>query len=174
MTKKKKKKKTSDKKPQQVKSTLSRRPGKIVLYREGFPGGSDSKGSACNTGDTGFDPWVRKIPWRRKWQLTPVFLPGESHGQRSLSSYSHRVARSQTWLSKQREGGMKDPKVKNWSQIFLSYKITERAKLPRLVVPIGMAKLMTLILLKVKTYYMGYYLSFEKKLFLRNPSNSMR
>ena len=36
----------------------------------------------------GFDPWVWKIPWRRKWQLTPVFLPGESHGQRSLASYS--------------------------------------------------------------------------------------
>ena len=32
----------------------------------------------------GFDPWVRKIPWRRKWQPTPVFLPGKSHGQRSL------------------------------------------------------------------------------------------
>ena len=32
----------------------------------------------------GFDPWVGKIPWRRAWQLTPVFLPGESHGQRSL------------------------------------------------------------------------------------------
>ena len=32
----------------------------------------------------GFDPWVRKIPWRRKWQSTLVFLPGESHGQRSL------------------------------------------------------------------------------------------
>ena len=31
----------------------------------------------------GFDPWVRKIPWRRKWQSTPVFLPGESHGWRS-------------------------------------------------------------------------------------------
>ena len=31
-----------------------------------------------------FDPWVVKIPWRREWQLTPVFLPGESHGQRSL------------------------------------------------------------------------------------------
>ena len=31
-----------------------------------------------------FDPWVRKIPWRRKWQPTPVFLPGESHGHRSL------------------------------------------------------------------------------------------
>ena len=32
----------------------------------------------------GFDPWVGKIPWRRKWQSTPVFLPGKSHGQRSL------------------------------------------------------------------------------------------
>jgi len=32
----------------------------------------------------GLDPWVRKIPWRRAWQPTPVFLPGECHGQRSL------------------------------------------------------------------------------------------
>ena len=36
----------------------------------------------------GFNPWVGKIPWRRKWQPTPVFLPGESHGQRSLAGYS--------------------------------------------------------------------------------------
>ena len=36
------------------------------------------------------DPWVGKIPWRRKWQLTPVFLPGESQGQRSLVDYSSR------------------------------------------------------------------------------------
>jgi len=36
----------------------------------------------------GFDPWVRKIPWRRVWQPTPIFLPGESHGQRSLRGYS--------------------------------------------------------------------------------------
>ena len=36
----------------------------------------------------GFDPWVRKILWRSAWQPTPVFLPGESHGQRSLVSYS--------------------------------------------------------------------------------------
>ena len=36
----------------------------------------------------GFDPWVRKISWKRKWQPTPVFLPGESHGQRSLTGYS--------------------------------------------------------------------------------------
>ena len=36
----------------------------------------------------GFDPWVRKIPWTRKRQPTPVFLPGKSHGQRSLVGYS--------------------------------------------------------------------------------------
>ena len=35
----------------------------------------------------GFDPWVKKIPRRRKWQLTPVFLPGKSQGQRSLAGY---------------------------------------------------------------------------------------
>ena len=34
-----------------------------------------------------FDPWVRRIPWRRAWQPTPVFLPGKSHGQRSLAGY---------------------------------------------------------------------------------------
>ena len=35
-----------------------------------------------------FDPWVRNIPWRRKWKTTPVFSPGKSHGQRSLAGYS--------------------------------------------------------------------------------------
>ena len=35
----------------------------------------------------GWDPWIGKIPWRKKWQLTPVFLPGESHGQRSQTDY---------------------------------------------------------------------------------------
>ena len=43
-----------------------------------------------------FNPWVRQIPWRRKWQPTPVFLPGKSHGQRSLAGHSPGVAKSQT------------------------------------------------------------------------------
>ena len=50
----------------------------------------------------GFCPWVRKIPWRRKWQRTPVFLPGESHGQRSLAGSSLEFAKSWEllkWLS---------------------------------------------------------------------------
>ena len=36
----------------------------------------------------GFNPWVGKIPWRREWQSTPIFIPGEFHGQRSLEGYS--------------------------------------------------------------------------------------
>ena len=40
------------------------------------------------SGRPGFDPWVRKTPWRRQWQPTPVFLPGKSHGPRSLAGYS--------------------------------------------------------------------------------------
>ena len=39
-------------------------------------------------GRLGFNPWVRNIPWRKKWQPTPVFSPGESHGQRNLAGYS--------------------------------------------------------------------------------------
>ena len=46
------------------------------------------KEPACQCRTRRFDPWVRKIPWRRKWQSTPVFLPGKSHGQRSLVGYS--------------------------------------------------------------------------------------
>ena len=46
------------------------------------------KESACQCRRCEFDPWVRKIPWRRRWQPIPVFLLGESHGQRSLVCYS--------------------------------------------------------------------------------------
>ena len=53
----------------------------------GSPGGTSGKEPACQCRTCkrhGFDPWVRKIPWRRAWQPTPVFLPKESHGLRSL------------------------------------------------------------------------------------------
>ena len=54
------------------------------------------KNPPANAGDVrhGFDPWVRKIPWRRKWNPTPVFLLEESHGKRSLvdcySTWGHK------------------------------------------------------------------------------------
>ena len=47
----------------------------------------------------GFDSWVGKIPWRRKWQSTPALLSGKSHGRRNLIGYSPWVAKSRTWLS---------------------------------------------------------------------------
>ena len=54
----------------------------------GFPGGSVAKNTPANSGDQGLGRWVGKIPWRKKWQPTPVFLPGKSHGERSLVGYS--------------------------------------------------------------------------------------
>ena len=50
--------------------------------------GGSGKESACQCRRHKFNSWVRKIPWRRKWQPTPVFFPGKSHGQRSLAGYS--------------------------------------------------------------------------------------
>ena len=60
----------------------------------GFPCSSVGKESAAMQ-ETGFDFWVRKIPWRRKWQPIPLSLSGESRGERSLASYStvHGVTR---------------------------------------------------------------------------------
>ena len=54
----------------------------------GFPGGSDSRESACNAGEPGSIPGWGKIPWRRKRAHTSVFLPGEFHGQRTLAGCS--------------------------------------------------------------------------------------
>ena len=57
----------------------------------GLPGVASGKEPACQCmlDRRRFDLcWVEKIPWRRKWQPTPVFLPGESHGQRSRAGYS--------------------------------------------------------------------------------------
>ena len=48
-------------------------------------------------------PWFKKIPWRRKWQPTPVFLPGESHGQRSLAGYSPKGRKKLPKLEKEKK-----------------------------------------------------------------------
>ena len=55
------------------------------------PGGAGGNASSCQCRrrkGPRFDPWVGKIPWRRKWQPIPVFLPGESHGERNLDCYT--------------------------------------------------------------------------------------
>ena len=65
------------------------------------PHGSVGKESTCQCrrcNKCRFDPWVGKIPWKRNWQLIPVFFPGEFHEQRSLAGYSPQSRRVQTWL----------------------------------------------------------------------------
>jgi len=62
--------------------------------REGFPSGSHGKESAC-TAETQVRSLGQEDPWRREWLPTPVFLPGEFHGQRSLATV-HGVTKSQT------------------------------------------------------------------------------
>ena len=63
----------------------------IYIVYMGFPGGTSGKEFThqCRRHKRHrFDPWVGKMRWRRAWQPAPVFLPGESHGQRSLVVYS--------------------------------------------------------------------------------------
>ena len=60
------------------KQTFKKKGMKILISAIKTLGGSDGKESACSAGDSG---WVGKCPWSREWQLSPVFLPGEFHGQ---------------------------------------------------------------------------------------------
>ena len=71
----------------------ARKQLKLLKWRVlwGFPGGASGKESACQCmrhRRRGFCPWIGKMPWDRKWEPTPVFLLGKSHGQRSLAGYS--------------------------------------------------------------------------------------
>ena len=64
-----------------------------MINISGFPGGSGVKNPPANTGDprdAGSVSGSGRSPWRRKWQPTPIFLPGKSQGQRSLAGYSPR------------------------------------------------------------------------------------
>ena len=68
----------------------------------------------------GFDPWVGKSPWRRKWQPTPVFLPGKSHGQRRLAGCSpwfHKRVRHDLATKQQQQ-----QKIRTYFRIFLLYQ----------------------------------------------------
>ena len=77
----------------------------------------------------GFDPWVRKIPWRRAWQPTPVFLPGESHGQRNWVGYGqwgHKES-DMTEVTSQAHGQIWVNTVKypHWKACLISHEFME-------------------------------------------------
>ena len=59
-----------------------------IYFKFGLSWWLSGKESTCQCWRCRFDPWVSKIPWRRKWQPIPVFLPGKYRGQRSLAGYS--------------------------------------------------------------------------------------
>ena len=77
----------------------------LTIISTGFPGGTGGKEPTCQCRRRKrcrFDPWVGKIPWRRDWQPTPVFLPGEYNGRGAWWATVHRVTKSRTqlkWLS---------------------------------------------------------------------------
>ena len=60
----------------------------ICAYISGLPWWFSNREPACQCRRCRFDPWIRKTPWRRKWQHILVFLPGKSHAQRSREGYS--------------------------------------------------------------------------------------
>ena len=62
--------------------------GYLFIWSYAWLSGKESTCQCRNHRRPRLDPWVRKIPWRRKWPPTPGFLPGESHGQESLRDYS--------------------------------------------------------------------------------------
>ena len=66
---------------------LFQETNKNIFVLQGLPSSASSKepNCPCSRGKRhGFAPWSRKLPWRREWLPTPVFLPGEYHGQRNL------------------------------------------------------------------------------------------
>ena len=92
---------TLGKKKKKLKKVCS---GSVLLVTTGLvswvlAGGLVVKNLPANAGDKGSDPCPGKIPWERKWQPTPVFLPEKSHGQRSLAGYSPRACQRRTWLN---------------------------------------------------------------------------
>ena len=93
----------------------------MVTPSEGSPGGSTTE-STCNC-RLRFHPWIRKIPWRRKWQPTPVFLRGKSHGQKSMECYSswgHRRV-GHDLASKQQQQRRENKRRKGLEQFNVDY-----------------------------------------------------
>ena len=84
-----------------------------ILF-SGLPWWFSGKESTCQCRRYGFDSCIRKIPWRRKWQPTPIELPGKSHGQRSLAGYS-------PWGHKRVGHGLATKQQQSYFQISLNH-----------------------------------------------------
>ena len=100
----------------------------VMTREEGFSRWFSGKELACQCRRLrrrGLDPWPGKIPWRKKWQLTPVFLPGKHHGQRSLAGYrpwDHKESDMTEWLSTHSSRRLTDKKgeMHTWARLEFS------------------------------------------------------
>ena len=136
---------------------------RIVIHRRGFRGDSDGPGLVF---------WVMKIPWRREWLSTSLFLPGESHGYRSLVGYGFSSSHVWMWELDHKEGWV----PKNWCHwIVVLEKILESpltCKEIKSVNPKGNQPWIVLegLMLKLKLQYFGHLMwkadSLEKTLML--------
>ena len=94
------------------------------------------KESACQCRRCGFNPWVRKIPWRRKWQPTPVSLSGEAHGQKSLVGFSlwgHKESDTTEQLSTPTQMHPKANMMKEWEWSILLAHLQSSQLPPRTI-----------------------------------------
>ena len=91
-----------------------------MRLREGFPSGVVVKNLPANAGDRQrFSSWIRKIPWRRAWQPTPVFLPGESHG--CPWATVHEVTKSRTRLKQLTHARLRETNTERTRDFFMLY-----------------------------------------------------
>ena len=97
----------------------------------GFSGGASGKEPACQCRRHKrheFSSWVQEDPWRRAWQPTPAFLPGESHGLRSLVGYSQRDRKelgiTEQLSTQHTRASFNSPQADNWSFILQSENMT--------------------------------------------------
>ena len=80
------------------------------ITRDGLPSWLSGKESACQCRRRGFDSWVRKIPWKRKWQPTPIFLPGKPMDRGAWWATVHGVSKRHDWATKQ-QPAMEEPSL---------------------------------------------------------------
>ena len=109
---------------------MKRRGGILNAHykvKEELPGGLSGKESTRRCWRYRFNPWIEKIPWRKKWQPTPVFLPGKTYRQRSLVGYNPWGTKSWTWLTNWACMPVKEVNLKRlhilWFQLYGIWKM---------------------------------------------------
>ena len=98
---------------------------KLLWLKEGLRRWLSGKDFTCQCQRQRFDPWVGKIPWRRKWQSTPLVLPGKSHGQANLAGYSPWDHKEMDMTEQLNTGSKITLRFKNKTGVFLDGSVAK-------------------------------------------------